>query len=274
MSGDAAVTPTPARLVSLVPSLSHTLWSWGLAPRLVAVTDYCVAPVDGFPGAERIRGTKNPDVRAISALEPDLVVADQEENREIDVRRLREAGVAVHVTRVRTVADAADELAGLAEVLGVPTAGAQLVAELRAALAQVEPARPALRTFCPVWRDGADSARARRDPGQERWWAVGRDTFVGDLLRTTGFAVWPGDPDGRYPTVALDDVLAADCEVVLLPDEPYEFGEADHEPFAGQLIRHLDGAALTWWGPRTPAAIAELAALSRELRTELDGTGQ
>lgn len=257
---------TAPRVVSLVPSLSETLLGWGIAP--VGVTDYCVWPAGGFPTARRVRGTKNPDTAAIVALHPDLVVADQEENRELDVQRLRAAGLEVHVTRVRGVADVAAELEALGARVGRVQAARTLADAVRRAHAGVLPAAPARRTFCPIWRDGAQHARSRA--GEEQWWAVGRDTYAGDLLAAVGLAVWPDDPTGRYPQVTLDEVRAADVEVVLLPDEPYAFGPDDHRALvsgdgSSPVIRHVHGTALVWWGPRTPGALADLAALARGL---------
>jgi hypothetical protein len=66
-----------------------------------------------------VRGTKNPDLDAIRQLRPDVVIANHEENRELDVRRLRESGVEVHVTRIETVPEAVETYEHLFdEVLG------------------------------------------------------------------------------------------------------------------------------------------------------------
>lgn len=242
------------RLVSLVPNLSEVLWWWRLTDRVVAVTDWCVAPPTAFDRAARMRGTKNPDTAQIAALEPDLVVANEEENRELDVRRLRDAGVAVYVTRVRTVVDAADSLARLGSVLGVQRAGAGLQQSIVRGLDRVPRDVAPLTTFCPVWRDP--------------WMATGRATFAGDLLARCGFAVVPAGDEQRYPRVTLDDIADHDPDVVLLPDEPYAFGPDDRRTFAGwrARVRLVDGTALTWWGPRTPDAIGDLARLARGLR--------
>ncbi|MFA9429363.1 helical backbone metal receptor [Egicoccus sp. AB-alg2] len=264
LGATVGVPDAPERLVSLVPSLSEVLWWWQLADRLVAVTDWCVAPPSAFPTAQRVRGTKNPDVRAIVAAAPDLVVANEEENRELDVRRLREAGIAVYVTRVRTVDDAADALARLGAVLGVGRAGAGSAQTIRRALDQLPAPRCRLTAFCPVWRDGVPAdGRA----GDERWWALGRDTFGGDLLTRCGFDVVPSAPDGRYPRHRLSEVAALDPEVVLLPDEPYAFGQDDRAVFDdwSARTRLVDGTALSWWGPRTPHALGDLARLARQL---------
>jgi ABC-type Fe3+-hydroxamate transport system substrate-binding protein len=263
--GAAVPVPrAPERLVSLVPSLSETLWWWHLADRLVGVTDWCVAPPSAFDAAVRVRGTKNPDVSAIVELAPDLVVANEEENRELDVRRLREAGVPVYVTRVRTVDDAAGALARLGDAVGAARAGAGLAQSIARALDQLPEPRTRLTTFAPVWRDGGP---ADGGPEDEIWWATGRDTFAGDLLARVGFDLVPADPGGRYPRHTLGEVASWGPDVVLLPDEPYPFGPDDRTAFAGwgARTRLVDGTALSWWGPRTPHALGDLARLARQL---------
>jgi ABC-type Fe3+-hydroxamate transport system substrate-binding protein len=237
----------PRRLVSLVPSLTETLASWGLADRIVGVTDWCVSPE--LPGVVRVRGTKNPDIARIIELAPDLVVANEEENRKVDVERLRAAGLAVHVTSPRSLDEVVVCFEGLGELLGVEEPAAHLVAEITAALDGEAP--DPLRTFCPVWRDP--------------WIAVGTDTIAADLLRRCGFDVVPEVP--RYPRVELDDIARLDPDVVLLPDEPYEFGPVDMVDFAGWRaeVRLIDGAALTWWGPRTAQAVRRFRTLAGDL---------
>jgi ABC-type Fe3+-hydroxamate transport system substrate-binding protein len=259
-----ALGDQPRRLVSLVPSLSETLWWWHLADRIVGVTDWCVAPPAAYTEATRVRGTKNPDVATIVELAPDLVVANEEENRELDIRRLRDAGVPVYVTRVRTVEGAAGSLARLGVAVGAERAGAGLAQAIFRALDQLPAGRRPLATFCPVWRDGTPAGVA---PEDEVWWATGRGTFAGDLLARTGFEVLPADPDGRYPRQRLGEVAGWDPDVVLLPDEPYDFGPADRAPFDPWRARTrlVDGTALTWWGPRTPHALGDLARLARQL---------
>lgn len=264
--GEAVTVRGVPRIVSLVPNLSEVLWWWRLAGSVVGVTDYCVAPPRAFAGATRIRGTKNPDVRAIVDLAPDLVVANEEENRALDVRRLREAGVAVYVTRVRGIIDAARSFVGLGEVVGQPAAGVELAAALRRAAASVAPDGRQLETVCPIWRDGPEKGE------DETWWVVGRDTFAADLLATAGFRVrTPDDDDAagsvRYPRAPLSSLAELDPDAVLLPDEPYAFQAEDVEVFATwrAAVRRLDGTALTWWGPRTPTAIGDLERLRRQV---------
>lgn len=236
-----------------MPSLSETLWWFHVADRLVGVTEYCTAPPHGFPNAERIRGTKNPDVARIAELDPDLVLANQEENRQRDVERLRDEGVPVYVTAPSSVAQAARMLGDLGRLVGAGGQGEGLAQAIDRALETKGdvPGEP-LRAFVPVWRDP--------------WMATGTGTYAADLLRRCGFAVVPDA--ARYPEVTLEEVRALEPDVVLLPDEPYAFGEADRAAFAGWdvRIRRIDGTQLTWYGPRTPYAIGELTRLNRALR--------
>ncbi len=254
------VRPGPRRLVSLVPNLSELLWDWGFADRLVGVTEWCVAPPGGFPDAQRVRGTKNPDVAAIVAMAPDLVIANEEENRAHDVERLRAAGIAVHVTRVRSLAALPGSLGRLALALGEPSAATSLIAAIEQARSGLAPPPTGRRRVaCAVWRDAPE--RAGPDEG---WWLLGRDTYAADLLTTVGVEVLPPDPDGRYPRCTFAELAAFAPELLLLPDEPYAFGPDDVRELerAGLDARLVDGTALWWWGPRTPRAITELAPLA------------
>lgn len=259
LGAEVTLPDVPQRIVSLVPSLSETLWWLRVSDRVVGLTDYCVAPPHGFPNAVRVRGTKNPDVGAIEALSPDLVIANEEENREIDVARLREAGVPVYVTAPRTVPEAAATLANVGAVVGEEKGGEGLAQSIERALDQLSSAgdRERLRTFCPIWRDP--------------WMATGRATYAADLLAWTGYEVVPSGADGRYPAVELSEVEALDPDVVLLPDEPYAFGVDDREVFADWRARTrlIDGTQLTWYGPRTPYALGELGRLNRSIRRRI-----
>ena len=249
LGAPVSVPCEPTRIVSLVPSISEALAEWGLAERTVAVTDWCVAPVEAFAHASRIRGPKNPDIATIVRLAPEVVIANEEENRELDVRRLREAGLSVYVTRVRTVTDAATTLQRLGQAVGAAAAGKALAERLHRAGPEDTSQRAMVTTLCPIWRDP--------------WMVVGRDTFAGDLLSRAGASVWHPPGDARYPRIDLEDARAVGIDVVLLPDEPYAFGERDRAVFDGwgSRVHLIDGADLTWWGPRTPAAIRRIAAI-------------
>jgi ABC-type Fe3+-hydroxamate transport system substrate-binding protein len=235
----------PTRVVSLVPSLSEAL-AETVPERLVAVTDWCThtAGLD----LPRVRGTKNPDRKAITALKPDLVIANQEENRQLDVERLRDAGVPVWVTVIESLDDALHSMRRLfTDVLatGEPE-------WLRRATSQwSRPApRPELRVIVPVWRDP--------------WMVVGARTFTGDILARLGLVNVFGDADGRYPQVDIADLQKAGADLILLPDEPYVFTAGDGpEAFPHTRTVLLSGRQLTWYGPSLATARTTLLAQIR-----------
>ncbi|HTZ43373.1 MAG TPA: helical backbone metal receptor [Jatrophihabitans sp.] len=243
-------TPVPLAdpirsVVSLVPSLTEAIAT--SRPELLAgATDWCSHPAD--LAVTRVRGTKNPDLRAVGGLAPDLVVCNQEENRELDVRRLRAAGIAVWVTRIETLDDAFASLRRLfAEVLAGPVPGWLAAAEASWA---APPERPELRAVTPIWRDP--------------WMVVGPRTFAGDLLARLGVRNLVETGPDRYPHLDLDAIRAARPEVVLLPDEPYRFTAGDGpEAFPGIRTVLLSGRLLTWYGPSLAVARAELSAAVR-----------
>jgi ABC-type Fe3+-hydroxamate transport system substrate-binding protein len=229
----------PRRIVSLVPSLTESVAGTG---RLVGATDWCTHPA-GLD-VTRVRGTKNPDRAAIAALRPDLVLANKEENRQLDVDRLTGAGIPVWVTDIRTVEAALASLSRLfAEVLDLPRPD-----WLDAATDAFAPA-PARRrrVAVPIWRDP--------------WMVVGPDTFTGDLLARLGLDNVFDTGDDRYPHTTPDDISARSPEVVLLPDEPYAFSADDGpEAFPHAPTALVEGRAITWYGPSLADAPAVVAA--------------
>jgi ABC-type Fe3+-hydroxamate transport system substrate-binding protein len=243
------------RIVSLVPSLSEALFALGLGERVVGVTDWCVHPARAVAALPKVGGTKNPDVPAIAALRPELVIANREENTKRAVAALRAAGLCVWVTYPRTVREGAELLEMLACLGASEEARERVLAPVREALEQVEATRPErpVPVFCPIWRDP--------------WMAVGGDTYADSLLELCGGRnVFAAKGDRRYPRVTLEEIVAAAPEVVLLPDEPYAFGPKDVRelaaldlPAARQGRIHLiDGTLVSWYGPRIARAIREL----------------
>jgi len=243
----------PRRIVSLVPSTTESVCAFGAGDRLVGCTRYCVEPAAALVGIARIGGTKNPKREAIAALEPDLVLANAEENRAEDLAWLA-ARVPVLAQTPRTVAEAVAALGELAGALGVGAEQATLVA--RAVAAPVAPARP-LRAYYAIWR--------------KPWMTVSGDTFLHDVMAQCGFANVAADAAARYPEMAPDEAVARGVEVVLLASEPWAFDDAQREElanaraFGDARVVLCDGRDFSWHGVRVAAGLAG----GRRLRAQL-----
>jgi ABC-type Fe3+-hydroxamate transport system substrate-binding protein len=245
-TGAAVRLPDRARrVVSLVPSLTEALAATDPGC-LVGATDWCTHPA-GL-GVARVRGTKNPDLEAVLALAPDLVVANAEENRPPDLAALRSAGVPVWVTVVESLEEAFASLARLLAACGLGRPAWLDAAE--AAWAGTAGTSPRVRAAVPVWR--------------KPWMVAAADTFASDLLARLGVgnAYGPGGaPELRYPRTTPEEIRSRGSGLVVLPDEPYAFTAQDGpDAFAGLDVALVSGRHLTWYGPSLAEARDVLAA--------------
>lgn len=264
----------PRRVVSLVPSDTYTIERLLGVDALVGRTDYCVEPAS-VARVESVGGTKDYSVEKILALRPEVVIANQEENTKQTLEKLAQEGVAVFVVFPRRVEDSVALVARYARLFRVE--GEPHVRELlRACHRALEAQRAArstltpLRAFCPIWMDPLMTVHG--------------DTFISDSLDLAGaqnvFAdrerryplaadlgkrapIDPGRRDTRYPRVTFDEVVARAPEVVLLPDEPHPFSEADAARFRAlglSRVVHLNGKDVCWYGAWAAQGIPRLAA--------------
>jgi ABC-type Fe3+-hydroxamate transport system substrate-binding protein len=284
----------PMRIVSLVPSDTFSVAALGCGARLVGRTDYCELPEDVARRVPAVGGTKNPRLDDICDLAPDLVLANQEENARPSLEGLARRGIRVFVAFPKRVSQGLAHLARLARILDVASEDSArgLVESGYQALRRAEAARAVrlpLPTFCPIWMDPLMTIHA--------------DTFVSDMLDMCGAenvfadrrrryplaadlghfgggapknnnnegssAEAQGDRDTRYPRITLEEVVARAPALVLLPDEPHAFTDADAAVFrslpipAAQrgTIVPVSGKDLTWYGARSVDALPRCRAL-------------
>jgi ABC-type Fe3+-hydroxamate transport system substrate-binding protein len=239
------VEPT-RRIVSLVPSLTEAIEA-SVPGLVVGATDWCTHPHD--LAVSRIGGTKNPRVDDIAALVPDVVIANDEENREPDVAALDALGLPVWVTAPRTVPGAIDSLERMLRL----ACGVERPGWLDAATRVWSPSYDGARRSAavPIWR--------------RPWMVLGCDTFAGDLLARLGVDNVMADASERYPRVTLERLRDLEPDLIVLPDEPYAFSWDDGpEAFAGWdvPVACVSGRHLTWYGP---SLVEACDVLSRQL---------
>lgn len=277
----------PGRVVSLVPSVTASLFELGLGEALVGVTDFCTEPAEQVAVLPHLGGPKTPKIAEIQALRPDLVIANQEENTREAVEALALAGIPVWLTFPLTVQAAINDLWTLANLFRSDLAMQQVdmleraVEWASAAAAENMP----LRYFCSIWQD-------RLETGEPWWMTFNDQTYPADVLRIfngvnifaertrryplladlgQGISEEAAGRDTRYPCVTLAEITALQPEVILLPSEPYHYNDAQAVEFltlfsgtpAGQSGRifTLDGTLINWYGTRLARALEELPVL-------------
>lgn len=297
---DLSFHAAPRRVVSLVPSVTESLFALGAGDHLIAVTDYCVHPADEVRRLTKIGGPKNPDLKRIQSLMPDLIIANQEENTSVALEALAAEGFRIWLTFPRSVRQALDLLHDLVQLFRVPHLDQHLAAletsyEWSSLAAD---AATRARVFCPIWREA------------DWWMTFNAETYAHDLLHVCGaenvFAERdrryplaadlaapadvppPGgapDPvpgtgvqlnaptihrDTRYPRVTLAEVAALAPDLILLPSEPYDFTAHALDAFdeypdipavKNKNIKFVDGSLLFWHGIRLATALADLPSL-------------
>jgi ABC-type Fe3+-hydroxamate transport system substrate-binding protein len=285
----------PQRVVSLVPSMTESLFVLGMGDKVVGVTDYCTRPAELVAPLPKVGGTKNPNIEAILALQPDFVILNREENRKEDYEKLKAAGLTLWVTEPRTVQQALNLLWDVMDIFETPHMSPR-VREIERAYDYTElsmrgEALDPIKVFAPIWKDP--------------WMTFNQETYMHDVLSICGghnvFSererLFPlradlgeatplefDDPrvqgrDLRYPRVSLAEVAAKQPDVILLPDEPYIFTEDDADVFYQMDIpaaKHghiyvIEGALLSWHGVRLAYALQELPPLFDKVRREKEG---
>ena len=234
----------PQRVVSLVPSLTETLFELGAGDVVAGVTDFCIFPPD--IAAPRVGGTKNPNVEAIRLLKPDLVHMNLEENLKRHADAIAEFAP-VFVTEPKSVDDVASLITTLGSIHDCVERAGELVAELQN---ERGAARRKPFTFgCAIWKNP--------------WMWCGSDTYVASLITEAGGKNVVSKT--RYPSI---DVARVSADVIFLPDEPYLFTEEDatlvRDATSARVIGPFPGHLFTWHGSRTILGLRFLSGLRAE----------
>jgi len=241
----------PRRVVSLVPSLSHTLAGLGLADRLAGRTVFCTQPPELVESVPAVGGPKDPDVEQVLALQPDLVFMDMEENRAEHAGALLDRGVPVWAVLPTSLDDVARLFAELGAVFGIPDVAAAQAAMLAACRERASRSwQVPIPVLCPVWR--------------QPYMTFNRNTYIAALLRECGFQNVLDEAPERYIRFETALVPGGPDLRVLLPTEPYPFDEemipvvaADFRVATDQVFL-VRGELLSWYGGYTATALATL----------------
>lgn len=232
----------PRRIISLVPSQTELLYHLGLDETVVGITKFCIHPEKWFRSKTRVGGTKTIDTEKVKQLQPDLIIANKEENVKEQIEIL-ESIAPVWVSDVNDLDDALEMIAAIGKMVGKLNESAELISSITDGFAklsaQISQLPHQLITAYLIWKDP--------------YMTVGGDTFISNMLKRCGFKNVFADRN-RYPEITLEELTAPGCDLVLLSSEPYPFKEKHLEeiqntiPGAKTLL--VDGEMFSWYGSR------------------------
>jgi iron complex transport system substrate-binding protein len=224
----------PVRIISLVPSLTETLVDLGLGDQIIGVTKFCVHPSDLRSKSTVIGGTKNPRIHDIIGLQPDLIIANKEENRIEDITELGQL-FPVYVSDIKNVADTINF------ILDMNTIFADLdIKDILSGLKQLNTITitEKISACYLIWKNP--------------WMTIGHDTFIHHIMEKFGYQNVFGDQD-RYPSISIADIASKNPDLIFLSSEPYPFKESDIIELSSWVqskIILVDGEIFSWYGTR------------------------
>lgn len=226
------------RIVSLVPSLTELLFQLGLVDQIVGRTKFCIHPSDSVSLIPKIGGTKNVNIQKVIDLNPDLIIANKEENTKEDVEAL-ESTFHVHVSHISNYEEAIEAIKDIGLLTNRQIEAESLVAAINSKFSNLEHIQTSKRVAYIIW--------------QNPYMTVGADTFIHDMLRRCGFINVFHDQT-RYPTFSAAELIDLKPDIILLSSEPFPFKEKHIQSFENQFpnakVKLVDGEFFSWYGNR------------------------
>lgn len=248
------VPENPLRIVSLVPSQTELLCDLGLEDRLYGVTKFCIHPQEIVEKKTKIGGTKSFHIEAIKVLNPDLIIANKEENDEELILRLKQH-FPVWISDVRNLDDCKKMILEIGELVNKKAEAEFVLGKIQAGFGKLPVAKRKIKIAYLIWR--------------KPFMSINQDTFINDMLERCGLENVFADRDSRYPEITEEELKLANPELVLLSSEPYPFNEKHFEEIEKLLpqtsVVLVDGEMFSWYGSRMMFAPVYLEKLMQEV---------
>jgi ABC-type Fe3+-hydroxamate transport system substrate-binding protein len=229
----------PQRIVSVVPSQTELLFALGLNDRVTAITKFCIHPNDWFRSKTKIGGTKKLNLEEIRKIQPDLIIANKEENTQAEIEQLAQE-FPVWISDIQHFQQAIEMIRSIGEICNCSNEAEKIIAEITAQFGILKPACPPKNALYLIW--------------QEPYMSVGSDTFIHDMMSRSGFKNCMANSIIRYPEVSEEQIRAMQPDVILLSSEPFPFSEKHKQllqaKFPDSLVVLVDGEFFSWYGSR------------------------
>lgn len=246
----------PKRIISLVPSQTELLFDLGLDEEVVGITKFCIHPKEQFKKKVKIGGTKTLNIDKIRALNPDLIIANKEENQQEQIEELAQE-FPVWISDINTLAEALTMIKQVGELVATKAKAAQIADTIKANFDNLIPSSKPLKAAYFIWKDP--------------YMLAGKHTFIDDMLTYSGFENVLSE--SRYPEIDLETLQQLQPQVILLSTEPYPFKqkhvEALKQHFPNTFIALVDGEMFSWYGSRLLKAPAYFSNLYKNLTINL-----
>lgn len=240
MGREVLIPDAPQRILSLVPSQTELLCDLGLADRICGVTKFCIHPTEIRKKAIISGGTKTIRWERLTAIAPDLVIGNMEENEREMIQRLS-AEYPVWMSDVRTLDHALEMIRRIGSITGQGERAEILATDIDSSFRKLasRERKEIHSVLYLIWRDP--------------WMAAASDTFIHDMVQRCGFSNCLENLT-RYPILNDDLLHTLDPDWVFLSSEPFPFRN-EHlqevaELFPKASVRLVDGEPFSWYGSR------------------------
>lgn len=247
-----SISMPPKRIICLVPSITELLADLGLEAEVVGITKFCEYPQTWFRTKTRIGGTKQIHIDKIAALQPDLIIANKEENVQAQVAACSEI-CPVFVSDIKNLNDVRLLIELLGQICDRNQIAQDLIQQFDSAYDSLNITKKTTVAYL-IWNNPIMLA--------------GGDTFINEMLSVGGFInVFAAEM--RYPSITIEDLQEKKIDYLFLSSEPYPFKDKDLDYFKKHLpnttVLLVDGTYFSWYGSRIIPALDYI----KTLRTEL-----
>ena len=239
MGREVSINFPPTRIISLVPSQTELLHDLGLSDEVIGITKFCVHPENWFRSKARIGGTKKLDLEKIRSLNPDLIIANKEENTQEEIEILSNE-FPVWISDIQSLHDAIEMIQEVGQITNRAERAASISSEIQRSFSNINPTYPAKKVLYLIWKSP--------------YMAAGRNTFINEMLEKCGFQNAVNEPSSRYPEISVEQISALNPELIFLSSEPFPFkGKHTEEiiaAFPNSKVLEVDGEYFSWYGSR------------------------
>ncbi len=243
MGKEVELNYPPKRIISIVPSQTELLYNLGLNEEVVGITKFCVHPEIWFRNKKRVGGTKTLSINTVKTLQPDLIIANKEENTKEQIEELS-AMYPVWVSDIQTIDDALHMIIEVGRLVNKSEEAESIVQEISNSFLNLGKAAVSKRVAYFIWR--------------KPWMAAGGDTFISNMIERIGWTNVFADRL-RYPEIKLEELCNESVDIILLSSEPYPFREFHFVEIKAILpgveVKLVDGEMFSWYGSRMRLAV-------------------